>query len=161
MSDKAKKAGDTRLPPPVDGVVEVFAEEENEFGSVRVSERVIASVVRKFTLDVPGVLAFAGENFVHGLADILRRQPHVEAIGVNDMQGECVSIAVALVLEFGVVIPEVAMQVQETVRTQVEELTGKRVGKVDVIVQELREVNPDGEAPAAAAPAAAPAETAV
>ena len=151
MADSRKKdsepGGDAGAAsaPLVDGVPDVFVESEDEGGSIRISETVITSVVRKHTLAVPGVVAFAGETFVEGLADIFRRRPHVGGIAVSDMQGESVSIAVTLVLEFGVVIPEVARRVQHAIREAMQDLTGKRVAKVDVTVVDLSEVSTGGE----------------
>ena len=150
--DRGSSAG-TGLAPPVDGAVEVFTEREDEGGSIRISESVIASVVRKYTLEVPGVIAFTGDALVDGLTDMLRRRRHLGAIALSGMHGECVDIAVTLAMEFGVIIPDVAGQVQQAIRSGVEDLTGKRVGKVDVIVEELRERPPEPEPTPADAPA--------
>ena len=97
--DRNTSAG-TDSRPPVDGVVDVFIEQEDEGGSIRISEDVIVSVVRRYTLAVPGVAGFASDTFVDGLADMFRRRSHGGAIAVSDMHGETVSIGVTLVLEF-------------------------------------------------------------
>jgi len=123
---------------------ELLMGEENEAGTIRISENVIAAVVRKYTLEVEGVICFAGAGFVGGLTDMITRRNYEHSVAV-DLDGEAVNISVTLVLEFGVRIPDVAVAVQEIVRTRVEDLTGKQVTKVEVIVQDLQEVPLPGE----------------
>ncbi len=142
MSESKKKNGifqrsqdatDTATPP-----AEFMTEEETEGGTIRISENVIAAVVRKYTLEVSGVIRFASGSLVGGLAEMIGRK-NLESSVVVDLEGDAVNIAVTLVLEFGVRIPEVCALVQDVVRTHVEELTGKHVAKVDVVVQDLEE----------------------
>jgi len=123
---------------------ELLMGEENEAGVIRISENVIAAVVRKYTLEVEGVICFAGAGFVGGLTDMITRRNYEHSVTV-DLDGDAVNISVTLVLEFGVRIPDVAEAVQETVRSQVEDLTGKKVTRVEVIVQDLQEVPLPGE----------------
>ena len=117
----------------------VLAEEENDSGAIRISENVIAAVVRKYTLEVNGVIRFASGSIVGGLAEMIGRKNYEGSVSV-ELEGDAVNIAVTLVLEFGVCIPEVATLVQDIIQTRVEELTGKHVTKVDVIVQDLEEL---------------------
>ena len=116
-------------------------EETDEQGTIRISENVIAAVVRKYVLEVAGVVRFASGGLVGGLADMLGRKSHEGSV-VVDIEKEAVSITVTLVLEFGARIPDVASTVQDVVRERVEDLTGKHVAKVNVIVQDLEESPP-------------------
>ena len=124
-------------------------EEEDEGGSIRISENVIAAVVRKYTLEVQGVVRFATASIVGGIAEMIGRKS-AEGSVVVDLDGDSVDISVTLILEFGVKIPEVAALVQDVIKSRVEELTGKHVNKVNVIVQDLEEVIHEEEAPASA-----------
>ena len=117
---------------------ELLMDEESEYGTVRISENVIAAVVRKYTLEVDGVVRFAAGSIVGGLAEMIGRKNYESSV-VVDLEGEAVNITVTLVLRFGVRIPEVAALVQDLVRMRVEELTGKHVARVDVIVQDLED----------------------
>ena len=125
---------------PVTAAV-VALEETDEQGTIRISENVISAVVRKYVLEVGGVVRFASGGLVGGLADMLGRKSHEGSV-VVDIEKEAVSITVTLVLEFGVRIPDVASSVQDIVREKVEYLTGKHVAKVNVIVQDLEETPP-------------------
>jgi uncharacterized alkaline shock family protein YloU len=67
---------------------------------------------------------------------------------VIDLDEDSVNISVTLVFRFGVRIPGVAQAVQEVVRLRVEELTGKHVNRVNVLVHDLEDAVPSrkGEA---------------
>lgn len=111
---------------------------ETEDGKIRISENVIAAVVRRYVLEVEGVVRFASASLVSGLAEMIGRRNQEGSVVVK-LEGDAVNISVTLILEFGVKIPEVAELVQNVIRSRVEELTGKHVTSVDVIVQDLEE----------------------
>ena len=143
MSAKQKstteaQAGEQVVAPPIAPVPETTIDDDNGTGAIRISETVIAAVVRKYTLDVAGVVRFASGSIVGGLAEMIGRRTHEGSV-VVEIDGETVNIGVTLVLEFGVCIPEVACLVQDVVRARVEEITGKHVTRVDVIVQDLED----------------------
>jgi uncharacterized alkaline shock family protein YloU len=126
--------------PPMPPMPEVNSDDDGP-GKIQISEHVISSVVRKYALEVPGVCRFAS-SLVGGLAEMIGRKS-TESNVVVTLEGEMVRITLNLVLEFGVRVPEVAGLVQEVVSSKVEELTGKHVSKVDVIVQDLEEPEAD------------------
>jgi len=144
---------DKRLLNPVPaGLPPALAPEfaEAEGGTIRVSDAVIGAIVRKYTLEVPGVVRFASVSLVGGLAEMIGRKTADSNI-VIDMENGSVAISVNLVLAFGCRVPEVAAAVQEVIRGKVEEFTDKKVSRVNVTIQDL------DDGPRKAAPAAAPA----
>jgi len=136
---KANKSDEKQVRPPVAPEPELIHSEETDDGTIRISENVIASVVRKYTLEVDGVARFASTSLVGGLAEMIGRRNQEGSVTVR-LDGEAVNIAVTLVLKFGVKVPEVASLVQEVIRSRVEELTGKHVTSVDVIIQDLEDM---------------------
>ncbi len=126
--------------------------EENDMGTIQISDDVIAAVVRKYTLSVPGVARLVGQSIVGGLAGIIGKRIQDRAIRV-EMDGERVSISVSIIVRFGEHVPTVATNVQNIVRKFVEELTGQQVGRVNVVVQnleheeQLEELPDEGEEP--------------
>lgn len=115
-------------------------------GAIKIADSVIAAVVRKYVLEVPGVVRFATTSPLSGLAEMLGRRTSEGSIVVNIENESLLNIAVTLVLEFGVRIPEVAGLVQNVITTKVEEITGKHVAAVNVIVQDMvEEVAPKKE----------------
>lgn len=123
---------------PAEMMADIITEDADESGAVRISENVITAVVRKYTLEVPGVTRFANNTLVSGLAEMIGRKSSESNVVVN-LENDAVVISVTLVLEFGVCIPEVAGLVQNIISTKVEEITGKHVAKVDIIVQDMEE----------------------
>lgn len=149
---------DKRLLNPVPaGAPPLISEpEEIEGGTIRVSDAVIGAIVRKYALEVPGVVRFASVSLVGGLAEMIGRKTADSNI-VIDMENGSVAISVNLVLAFGSRVPEVAAAVQEVIRGKVEEFTDKKVSRVNVTVQDLDEVLRKGPPAAAAEPAPASA----
>jgi uncharacterized alkaline shock family protein YloU len=138
QAQQKSKATEKKQHAPTTTNLSMVAGDETEAGAIKISESVIAAVVRKYTLEIDGVLRFASASLVGGLAEMIGRRS-AESSVVVDLDGEAVNIAVTLVLRFGVKVPEVGELVQDVIRTRVEELTGKHVGKVDVIVHDLED----------------------
>jgi uncharacterized alkaline shock family protein YloU len=119
----------------------MIMEEDGDGGTIKISENVIAAVVRKYTLEVDGVVRFASSGLVGGLAGMIAKRSY-ESSMVIDLDEDSVNISVTLVFRFGVRIPDVAQAVQDVVRLRVEELTGKHVNRVNVLVHDLEDVVP-------------------
>lgn len=111
-------------------------EDPPEGDSIRISENVISSIVRKYTLEVEGVVRFATNSIVSGLAQMIGQKSQDSNI-VVDLDGDSVTLSVNLVMAFGVNVSEVAAKVQEVTRLKVQEMTGKKVARVNVTVQDL------------------------
>jgi uncharacterized alkaline shock family protein YloU len=110
-----------------------------ELGLVRIHENVLATIVRKATCSVKGIVKLAGSAFVDNLAEIVgSRKIHDRAISI-DMGGESLLIEVKVNCLYGEHIPTVATSVQKAISEEVEKLTGLAVGKVNISVQELNE----------------------
>ncbi|HIC95828.1 TPA: Asp23/Gls24 family envelope stress response protein, partial [Candidatus Bipolaricaulota bacterium] len=54
------------------------------------------------------------------------------------LEEDTVRFSLKVSLQYGQPIPAIAEQIQETVARRVEEMTGLRVGSVDVYVQEIQ-----------------------
>ncbi len=111
-------------------------EDGTELGSVQIHNNVIATIARLAALKVPGVLEMSG-TFVDGLAGMIGKKGADRGIHV-EIDENSVVLSLDVVLEFGVRIPRVAWQVQNEVRQAVEQMTGKNVKAVNVVVQSLR-----------------------
>ncbi|MCA1807981.1 MAG: Asp23/Gls24 family envelope stress response protein [Kiritimatiellia bacterium] len=124
--EEAQAATTTAVEPP--------AEAGSELGAIRIHHGVITIIARTTALRVPGVLDMSG-SFAEGLANIIGKADR----GVRvDMDDNSLCLELHVVLEYGRKIPEVAWQIQTEVRRVMEEMTGKNVKTVDVIVQEVR-----------------------
>lgn len=118
--------------------------QENSAGMVKVHESVIASIVRKATLEVEGVIRLAGSSLVDNLAEIVgSKKIQGRAIAV-EMNESSVSVEVRVVLEYGVLVPEVAEEIKGAVAAEIVKLTGMSVARVNVVVMDLEDVQQDG-----------------
>jgi uncharacterized alkaline shock family protein YloU len=141
MVDAQRLEDAERLRSQVLGTHDLFMDEEAEGGAIKISENVIAAVVRKYTLEVDGVVRFASGSIVGGIAGMIAKRSY-ESSMVIDLDEDAVNISITLVFRFGVRIPDVAQAVQEVVRLRVEEFTGKHVSRVNVLVHDLEDASP-------------------
>ena len=111
-------------------------EDGTDLGVVQIHNNVIATIARLAALKVPGVAEMSG-TFVDGLAGMIGKPVVDRGIRV-DFEENVVVIELHVVIDFGVRIPHVAWQIQNEVRQAVEQMTGKSVKAVNVIVQALR-----------------------
>ena len=113
------------------------AEGENadeETGNVKISLDVVSTIAGIATSEVEGVVGMYG-TFAGGIAEMLgaKRSP---SKGVKvDMNGENVTIDLYIVVQYGVRIPELAWEIQENVKNNVETMTGLNVLKVNIHIE--------------------------
>jgi len=111
-------------------------ENDTELGSVQIHNNVIATIARLAAVKVPGVYEMSG-GIVDDLAGIIRKKSGDRGIRV-DFEDSGVVIQLNVILEYGIRIPHVAWQLQTEVRQAVEQMTGKHVKAVQVIVQGVK-----------------------
>jgi len=102
-------------------------------GTTQIAQSVIATLVRRKALATPGVRSIRAE----GAAGLL---PGEAAGGLSvSVEGAVVSAEIGLVVEYGVVIPELVMAVRERIGREVEELTGLSLSVLEVRVVDVAE----------------------
>ncbi len=113
--------------------------EETSLGEINVHTNVTASIVRKAVCTVPGVARLAGSSFVDNIAEMVgNRRIHDRAIKIVD-NGDSLDIEVNINIFYGIPIPDVAVNVQESVIEAVEKTAGKTVKAVNVVIQEIED----------------------
>lgn len=125
---------DEMMTPQVDGPVT----EEDSDGAIQISNTVLSTLVKKYTLGVEGVLRFQNQSLMDGMLDILSKRAE-RSLTIETTDNGAV-ITVTVVMRFGVRIPQVAHEIQKILKTQIEELTGYTVSKVNVNVSDLEEL---------------------
>ena len=99
--------------------------ENNNFGQVKISNDVIATIAGLAALEVEGVEA--NTTFTD---KILKNN------GVKiQIEEEEVSLDVMVMIDYGVSIPDIAFKIQENVKNTVETMTGLVVKSVNINVQ--------------------------
>ena len=122
--------------PPMYPVGEERPEEDSDLGLIHIHNGVIAVIARMAAVKVPGVVDLVG-SLVDGIAGIVGRKPNDRGVHVEIVDNSIV-IELNLIVEYGVNIPKVAWQVQTEVRQAVEQMTGKPVKGVNVVVQNIQ-----------------------
>ena len=136
MNDAARKPKESAPSPDHPELSAEHVENSNELGTVQIHNSVIATITRTATLKIEGVVELAG-GIVDGLAGMIGKKGGSGGIRV-EFEDTAVSIEVHVVLAFGVRIPHIAWQIQTEVRKAVEQMTGKPVKAVNVVVQGIR-----------------------
>lgn len=114
----------------------ISTEETNSLGDIKINHSVVASIVRLAALENDGVFAVAG-SFVEGIADIFSKK---EEKGVRVIESELGNylIEIRLILNYGVELAKCAYDVQIAVKDRVENMTGKMVERVDVVIDGVK-----------------------
>ncbi len=111
--------------------------EQNELGTIRISDEAIGVIAGLAALEVQGVGAMA-HGTVDGLAEMLGVKPPAGRGVKVEVSAEEVFIELNLIVEFGVEIPLICQKVQDKVREAVEDMTGLTVARVNVSVQGVK-----------------------
>ena len=119
---------------------EEHGEDGTELGAIRVHNSVIAAIARLAALKVPGVVEMSG-SFAEGLASMVSKASFDRGIKV-DMEDQKINLDLHIVIAFGVRIPQVAWRIQNDVRKAIEDMTGKKIGQINVIVQGVKMPEP-------------------
>jgi uncharacterized alkaline shock family protein YloU len=111
---------------------ELVKEQQSREDKIRISEEVIATIA--------GIAASGNENvasmgggFVDGIAGMLGRKAPGKGIKV-ELKDNQVNLDIAVVMQYGCKIHEAARDMQNRVRSAVEEMTGLEVLSVNVSV---------------------------
>ncbi|MFA5043169.1 MAG: Asp23/Gls24 family envelope stress response protein [Kiritimatiellia bacterium] len=123
---------------------EEHGEDGTELGAVRIHNSVIAAIARLAALKVPGVVEMSG-SFAEGLASMVGKASFDRGIKV-DMDDQKLNLDLHIVVAFGIRIPQVAWRIQNDVRKAIEDMTGKKIGLINIIVQGVKLPEPAGSA---------------
>lgn len=107
------------------------------YGKISINNNVIAIIAHETAKKMPGVVELQG-SLADDLAGIIGKKSKDKGIRVEKENEELLTIDLAVVLEFGVRIPEICVQLQAAVKDAVEDMTGQQVYAVNVVVQGIR-----------------------
>lgn len=114
--------------------IQEIKEEENVAEGIKIASDVIAVIAGVAVSEVPGVFSMAG-GFAGGITEVLKGKKNL-AKGIKvDTTDNKAKIDVNIIVEYGARIPDVAFEIQNRVKTAVENMTGLKVEEVNVHVQ--------------------------
>ncbi len=101
-------------------------------GNIKISDEVIITIASVAVSEIDGVSSI-GSGFVEGIARRLTKKPITSGIKAS-IEEDTTSVDINIVVKYGVRIPEVAWNVQDAVKKEIELMTGLTVEKVNVRV---------------------------
>ena len=108
--------------------------DENPDGTVSFATDVVATIAGLAATEVEGVASMSSPS--SALADMFsRKNTRNFTKGVRiDLDGNCVTVDVTIVVEYGSPVPDVARSIKENVKKAIETMSGLTVHSVDVHV---------------------------
>ena len=99
-------------------------------GNIKISEEVVATITEIAAKEINGVCS-TSSSLAGEIKHKLGKKSYGKGVKVT-FNEETVVIDISLVVKFGIHIPEVAWEVQENVKKQVESMTGLSVEKINI-----------------------------
>lgn len=105
----------------------------SELGAIRIADEVVSIIAGLAATEVDGVASMSG-GIVGGIAEALGRKNLSKGVKVDVGEQEA-AVDLYLIVGYGSRIPDVAWNVQESVKKAIETMTGLSVVNVNVHVQ--------------------------
>ncbi len=115
-----------------ENLVENILNEEED--NINISDEVVTTIAGIAIADIDGVAEMAG-GIAGGLSEVLSGKKNLSKGIKAEIDGNNVKIDVNIIVNYGVRIPDVAFDIQNKVKNNVENMTGLRVEEVNVHVQ--------------------------
>lgn len=112
---------------------DIVREEQTGLGKIRIADEVVKVIAGLAAIEIKGVAGMSG-GLVGGIAEMLGRKNLSKGIKVEVGEREA-AVDIHVIVDYGVRIPEVAAQIQESVKAAIEQMTGLQVVEVNVNVQ--------------------------
>lgn len=106
---------------------------DETYGSIRISDDVIASTSAMAAINVDGVAEMSG-GITESISSIIGKTNLTKGIKVNT-NDDNVIIDIYIAVKYGFKIPEVAWNVQEKVKKEVEDTAGIKINAINIHVQ--------------------------
>lgn len=101
-----------------------------EFGTVKIANDVVAMIAGLAATEVDGVSAMVG-NITNELMGKVGMKKQTKGVKIDILDGN-VSVELAVTLEYGFNIPTTCNKVQEKVKNAIETMTGFKVSDVNI-----------------------------
>lgn len=129
MADKKETANDAK------NVTYPVYDESIQIGNVEIADEVVAIIAGLAVMEVEGVASMAG-NITKELIGKLGVRNLSKGVKVDVIDG-VVSVEVNVNVSYGYNIPDISKQIQEKVKTALENMTGLSVSDVNVNIADV------------------------
>ncbi|MEW9123627.1 MAG: Asp23/Gls24 family envelope stress response protein [Thermotaleaceae bacterium] len=107
--------------------------DNSDYGQIKIADEVVGIIAGLAATEVPGVAGMSG-GLAGGIAEILGRKNLSKGVKVEVGEKEA-AIDLFIIVEYGVKIPDVAWQIQESVKKAIETMTGLKAIEVNIHIQ--------------------------
>ncbi len=108
--------------------------EEDSVGNIEIAPEVVSTIVGITTGEIEGV-AGMHTSLAGGIVDMLSVKKNPGKGVKVDIRDKNTVIDLYIIVEYGVRIPELAWEIQESVKSNVETMTGLNVEKVNIHIE--------------------------
>lgn len=105
-------------------------------GTITFANEVLATIAGIAACDIPGVAGMSG-GFTDGIVELLGRKNLAKGIKITVADNN-VTVDVAIIIEYGVRVPEVAKNMQAAVTNAIETMTGLSILAINIAVQGVK-----------------------
>jgi len=123
-----------------EGVYKLSVEMKNQFGSIKITNHVIALIAGGAAMDCYGIVGMASKNQIKdGISEILKRENFSKGVIVRQENDE-LHIDMYIIVSYGTKISVIAKNVQQKVKYVLSQTVGLTVDSVNIYVQSVRVV---------------------
>ncbi len=97
-------------------------DEKTDFGTIKIHNNVIASIAYLAALEIDGISRIC-DDLTSTILNLVGKKTKCGGIDARNEKNEGISITIPIIVKYGYNIPEVALKVQEKIKTAVEEAT--------------------------------------
>lgn len=116
-------------------------EVKNDYGTITFNEDLIASIAGYVVGENYGIVGMNAKKPAETLVELIKRdnmKKGVRVTSVGEAENSLIDIDLYVTVEYGVSLPAVAQNVQDSVRYRVEDITGIGVRNVNIHVDGIR-----------------------
>ena len=115
-------------------------ESQNERGTVKLHEGVIATVVQNAVCSVKGIIGLAGNSLSDSIAGLLGTKKRSDGAIKVELNEDSAKVEVSIIVAYGENIPSLALEIQTTIINDVKKIAGINVSQVNVYVQGVEDI---------------------
>ncbi|MDE7062993.1 MAG: Asp23/Gls24 family envelope stress response protein [Lachnospiraceae bacterium] len=113
----------------------------NELGNIVIDNDVIATYAGSVAVECFGIVGMAAVNMKDGLVKLLKRDYLNHGINVHVDEDNNITIDFHVIVSYGVSIDTVSDNLIDTVKYKVEEFTGMKIKKINILVEGVRVID--------------------
>jgi uncharacterized alkaline shock family protein YloU len=112
----------------------------SEYGEIVIDPDVVATYAGSMAVECFGIVGMAAVSVKDGLVKLLKRESLKHGINVR-IENNRITLTLHIIVAYGVSILAVSDNLVENVKYKVEEFTGMKVDRIDIVVEGVRVID--------------------